>query len=115
MRNLFKLCSAFYYFNCSFFFASPKKETKKTRLTNFSLKFYDTFTLIFTTSFRRPFSNYREACHFEAAFVILRETQWRKIFLNVASIHPATKKRVTQPPIHNCNSVQGDSRDAESV
>ena len=75
MRNLFKLCSEFYYFNCSFFFASPKKETKKTRLTNFSIKFYEAFASIFTFEFSWPFSNYREACH----------------------------------------SVQGDSRDAESV
>jgi hypothetical protein len=63
-------------------------------------------------------------------------------FLNLASIHPVTKKRVTQPPIHQLSfrqrsfllrcgispfrasdsamrnlshSVQGDSRDAESL
>jgi hypothetical protein len=88
MRNLFKLCSAFYYFNCSFFFASPNPEKsgetnlpaflgkqENARLTNFSIKFYEAFASIFTFEFSWPFSNYREACH----------------------------------------SVQGDSRDAESV
>ena len=48
---------------------------EKTRLTNFSLKFYNTFTSIFTFEFSRPFSNSQVTSH----------------------------------------SVQGDSRDAESV
>jgi hypothetical protein len=53
-----------------------------------------------------------------------------KIYLNLASIHPAKKKRVTQPPIHYCHSdrevlftstrnlshsVQSDSCDTESL
>ena len=57
-------------------------------------------------------------------------TVYWKIYLNLASIHPAPKKRVTQPPIHYCHSdrevlftstrdlphsVQSYSRDAESL
>ena len=77
MRNLFKLCSAFYYFNCSFFLPLPNPEKsgetnlpaflgrqEKSRLTNFSLKFYNTFTSIFTFEFCRPFSKYIELIFF---------------------------------------------------